>query len=88
MMLVKHIDAQKGFVLLPRRWVVERSFGRAARFFRLARDFEPMAVIVLTYLMVTIGLLLSLCAQIPCRFSFFTLAGFWPMPHSQSLFSW
>lgn len=48
----------------------------------------PMAVIVLTYLMVTIGLLLSLCAQIPCRFSFFTLAGFWPMPHSQSLFSW
>jgi transposase len=24
---VKHSDAKKGFVLLPRRWVVERTFG-------------------------------------------------------------
>ena len=33
-------EAQNGFVLLPRRWVVERSFGWAARFRRLARDDE------------------------------------------------
>ena len=33
-------EAKKGFVLLPRRWVVERSFAWAARFRRLARDFE------------------------------------------------
>ena len=33
---------QKGFVLLPRRWVVERSFGWAARFRRLARDYERL----------------------------------------------
>ena len=31
-----------GFVLLPRRWVVERSFGWAARFRRLARDYERL----------------------------------------------
>jgi transposase len=31
-------EAQTGFVLLPRRWVVERRFGWAARFRRLARD--------------------------------------------------
>jgi transposase len=30
--------AKHGFVLLPRRWVVKRSFARAARFRRLARD--------------------------------------------------
>ncbi len=30
--------ARRGFVLLPRRWVVERSFAWAARFWRLAKD--------------------------------------------------
>lgn len=32
--------ATRGFVLLPRRWVVERSFAWLARFRRLARDYE------------------------------------------------
>jgi len=36
-------DVQRGFVLLPRRWVVERSFGWLARFRRLARDYERLA---------------------------------------------
>lgn len=35
-------EAKKGFVLLPKRWVVERSFGWAARFRRLARDYERL----------------------------------------------
>ena len=35
--------AKRGFVLLPRRWVIERSFARAARFRRLARDYERLA---------------------------------------------
>ena len=35
---VKLDGAKRGVVLLPRRWVVERSFARAARFRRLARD--------------------------------------------------
>ncbi|MCP4206958.1 MAG: IS5 family transposase [Shimia sp.] len=40
--VVKLPHAKKGFVLLPRRWVVERSFGWMARFRRLARDFERL----------------------------------------------
>lgn len=40
--VVKHAGAKKGFVLLPRRWVVERSFGWMARFRRLARDYERL----------------------------------------------
>jgi transposase len=38
--VVKWPAATKGFVLLPRRWVVERSMAGAARFRRLARDDE------------------------------------------------
>lgn len=41
--VVKHTEAKRGFVLLPRRWVVERSFAWATRFRRLARDYERLA---------------------------------------------
>lgn len=34
--------ARRGFVLLPRRWVVERSFAWASRFRRLTRDYERL----------------------------------------------
>ena len=40
--VVKLPEAKQGFVLLPRRWVVERSFAWAARFRRLARDYERL----------------------------------------------
>jgi transposase len=40
MEVVKHTEAKRGFVLLPRRWEVERSFAWAARLGRLARDYE------------------------------------------------
>jgi transposase len=40
--VVKLPDAKRGFVLLPRRWVVERSFGWLSRFRRLARDYERL----------------------------------------------
>jgi transposase len=40
--VVKHTEAKHGFILLPRRWVVERSFAWAARFRRLARDYERL----------------------------------------------
>ena len=40
--LVKLPEAKNGFVLLPRRWVVERSFGWVNRFRRLARDYERL----------------------------------------------
>jgi transposase len=39
----KEKGAKKGFVLLPKRWVVERTFGWLGRFRRLARDYERLA---------------------------------------------
>jgi hypothetical protein len=47
--VVKHTGAKRGFVLLPRRWVVERSFVWAARFRRLARDYERLATTLGTF---------------------------------------
>jgi transposase len=41
--VVKLPEAKRGFVLLPRHWVVERSFTWAARFRRLAKDYEVYA---------------------------------------------
>ena len=35
-------EAKRGFVLLPRRWVAERSFAWATRFRRLAKDYERL----------------------------------------------
>jgi transposase len=40
--VVKLPTAKRGFVLLPRRWVVERSFGWMSRFRHLARDYERL----------------------------------------------
>ena len=40
--VVKLAEAKKGFVLLPRRWVIERSFAWTARFRRPARDYERL----------------------------------------------
>jgi transposase len=40
--VVKHSQAKRGFVLLPRRWVVERTFGWIGRFRRLTRDYERL----------------------------------------------
>ncbi len=40
--VIKLPEAKRGFVLLPRRWVVERSFGWLSRFRRLARDYERL----------------------------------------------
>jgi len=40
--VVKLPEAKRGFVLLPRRWVIERSFGWVSRFRRLARDYERL----------------------------------------------
>lgn len=42
MEVVKLPEAKRGFVLLPRRWVVERSFAWTTRFRRLVRDYERL----------------------------------------------
>jgi transposase len=44
--VVKHTEAKKGFVLLPRRWVVERTFGWLGRFRRLTRDYERLSEVL------------------------------------------
>ena len=38
--IVRRSDAQKGFQVLPRRWVVERTFGWLNNFRRLSKDYE------------------------------------------------
>jgi transposase len=40
--IVKRSDTAKGFVLLPRRWVVERSFAHLANARRTVRDYERL----------------------------------------------
>jgi len=64
--VVKHTEAKRGFVLLPRRWVVERSFAWAARFRRLARDYERLAKILagLHYLAFAILMLANIARQL------------------------
>jgi len=43
LIVVKLPEAKKGFVLLPKRWIVERSFAWTTRFRRLVRDYERYA---------------------------------------------
>ena len=48
--IVKRSDAAKGFQVLPRRWVVERTFAWMGRNRRLAKDFECLAATAVAYL--------------------------------------
>jgi transposase len=41
--VVKHEEAKRGFVLLPRHWVVERDFAWVWRFRRLVKDYERLS---------------------------------------------
>ena len=47
--IVKRSDDIKGFVVLPRRWVVERTFSWLERNRRLAKDFENLAEPLATF---------------------------------------
>lgn len=40
--IVKRCDNVKGFVVLPRRWVVERTFGWLGRYRRFSKDYEQL----------------------------------------------
>ena len=57
--VVKFPEAKRGFILLPRRWVVERSFAWTARFKRLARDYErlPQTLVGMHFLVFSILML-------------------------------
>ena len=41
--IVRRAKGQRGFVLLPRRWVIERSFAHLGRSRRLSKDYEMRA---------------------------------------------
>jgi transposase len=56
--VVKLPEAKKGFVLLPRRWVVERSFAWTGRFRRLARDYERLAQTLVGFHLVAFAILM------------------------------
>jgi transposase len=48
--IVRRSDAVKGFVVLPRRWVVERTFAWLNRCRRLAKDWENQTRFALAFL--------------------------------------
>ena len=48
--IVKRSDAAQGFVVLPKRWIVERTFGGLGRCRRLAKDFEGLTRTHLAFL--------------------------------------
>lgn len=56
--VVKVEGVKGGFVLLPRRWVVERTNAWAARFRRLARDYERLEKVLAGAHFVAYGILL------------------------------
>jgi len=57
--VVKLPTAKRGFVLLPRRWVVERSFAWMARFRRLTRDYERLSATLLGLHFVAFAMLMA-----------------------------
>jgi transposase len=57
--VVKLPTAKRGFVLLPRRWVVERSFAWMTRFRRLTRDYERLSATLLGLHFVAFAMLMA-----------------------------
>jgi transposase len=63
--VVKLPEAKRGFVLLPRRWVVERSFAWATRCRRLVKDYERHAETLAGFHVVAfVGYMLKQAAQL------------------------
>jgi len=56
--VVKVDGIKGGFVLLPRRWVIERTNAWAARFRRLARDYERLEKVLVGCHFAAFGILL------------------------------
>lgn len=66
--VVSHKEAKRGFVLLSRRWVVERSFAWTTRFRRLVRDYERLSITL-----AGLHFLAFACLMLTRIFSIFTL---------------
>ncbi|MCJ2029095.1 IS5 family transposase [Methylobacterium sp. J-043] len=56
--IVRPEKGQKGFAVQPRRWVIERTFGRIARCRRLARDYEATPSSALVFLILAAAMIL------------------------------
>lgn len=62
--IVKRSDNVRGFVVLPRRWVVERTFGWLGRHRRLSKDCEQLVTSSETVIyIVMIGLMVKRLAE-------------------------
>ena len=67
--IVKRLDTAVGFEVLPKRWIVERTFAWISRCRRLARDFERYGTTVAAFVrlaMIRI-MLRRLTGSNPCR---------------------
>jgi transposase len=53
--IIRRSDAQRGFEILPRRWVVERTFGWMTRWRRLVRDYEARIDVSQAMILVAMG---------------------------------
>lgn len=53
--IIKRSDDQNGFEVLPRRWVVERTFGWMIRWRRLVRDYERRINVSPAMILVAMG---------------------------------
>jgi transposase len=53
--IIRRSDDQKGFEILPRRWVVERTFGWMTRRRRLVRDYEARIDVSQAMILVAMG---------------------------------
>jgi transposase len=53
--IIRRCDTQQGFQVLPRRWVVERTFGWMTRWRRLVRDYEARIDVSHAMILVAMG---------------------------------
>jgi putative transposase len=67
--IVRRLNGEPGFKVLPRRWVVERTFGWLIRWRRVARDFERRLDVSEAMIHVTMGSLLLRCIAHQWQFS-------------------
>ncbi len=65
--IVKRPDGIKGFLLLPKRWIVERTFAWLGRYRRLSKDYEYLTQTSETMIRVAmIHLMVRRLARLPC----------------------
>ena len=67
--IVRRCDRESGFKVLPRRWVVERTFGWMTKWRRLVRDYQQRQDVFEAMAHIAMGSLLLRCVTHPWQFS-------------------